>query len=328
MKNSPVGPSVQLQARHHRARGRRAATARLVAPPAARRRSEAATGVEEAWTMSTRRRHLPACLCRAGWPARAGRTGVSRTACQLARPQPPLWEMHLIEGLEGAAMPRSTTSCTTAVRRQTRDGAVARTCARPTPVKPAADLGGRSNKHRERPGKAPPPAPAAEVPGGSKSCRHLGQGAENVRGARPLRRARRDRLADTRHRRPSLNGVTPKPTPGTVSLSIPDQGAGCCGSGGGATVNEILLAVCGGALRRYLRDRDAHQGPLIAARPVAQTPRRTLPPAMRWADPGVAVRDVANPKQRLLAVVASSRANKGPDEGSGRRRYATTFSCP
>ena len=111
-----------------------------------------------------------------------------------------------------------------------------------------------------------------------------------------------------------LNGpLTSRRRLGTQSLPIPRMKALGAAVEGGATVNEILLAVCAGALRRYLLDRDALPSqPLIAACPVA-VPRKDA------AGAGNAVGQIivslathlAHPRQRLQAVVESSRTNKG-----------------
>jgi diacylglycerol O-acyltransferase len=110
-----------------------------------------------------------------------------------------------------------------------------------------------------------------------------------------------------------LNGpLTARRRLGTQSLPIARMKALGAAIEGGATVNEILLAVCGGALRRYLVEQNAlPEQPLIAACPVAM-PRKEEGAA------GSAVGQilvslgthVADPKQRLLAVVASSKVNK------------------
>lgn len=110
-----------------------------------------------------------------------------------------------------------------------------------------------------------------------------------------------------------LNGVlTARRRLGTVSLSTERMKAIGAAVPGGATVNEVLLAVCGGALRRYLKDQRAlPKRPLIAACPVARV--RTDDSAAGNAVGQILVSlgtEVADPRRRLLAVVASSRANK------------------
>jgi WS/DGAT/MGAT family acyltransferase len=111
-----------------------------------------------------------------------------------------------------------------------------------------------------------------------------------------------------------LNGpLTARRRLGTQSLSIARMKAIGAAVPGGATVNEILLAVCGGALRRYLQDRNAlPRQPLIAACPVAQVRKEKGASGNAVGQILVSLAThVGNPKRRLLAVVASSRANKG-----------------
>ena len=110
-----------------------------------------------------------------------------------------------------------------------------------------------------------------------------------------------------------LNGpLTPRRRLGTVSLSIPRIRALGAAVEGGATVNEIVLAVCGGALRRYLKDRDAlPREPLIAACPVALTRKDGAAAGNAVGQILVSLEThVGHPTQRLRGVVASSRANK------------------
>ena len=89
--------------------------------------------------------------------------------------------------------------------------------------------------------------------------------------------------------------------------------------------DRVLLAVCGGALRRYLIDRDAlPKEPLIAACPVAM--ERTDAAASGNAVGQILVSlgtQVPEPKKRLLEVVASSRANKGLMKQLGQNAYTS-----
>ena len=110
-----------------------------------------------------------------------------------------------------------------------------------------------------------------------------------------------------------LNGpLTPRRRLGTVSLSIPRVRALGAAVEGGATVNEIVLAVCGGALRRYLKDRDAlPKEPLIAACPVALARKDGAAAGNAVGQILVSLEThLGHPAQRLRGVVASSRANK------------------
>lgn len=83
---------------------------------------------------------------------------------------------------------------------------------------------------------------------------------------------------------------------------------------GGVSVNDVALAVVGGALRRYLDDLGVLPGlPLTASVPVAFEPPGS--PARQWGNRFSALTtslatDVPDPWERLLAVSATSRAAK------------------
>ena len=83
---------------------------------------------------------------------------------------------------------------------------------------------------------------------------------------------------------------------------------------GGVSVNDVALAVVGGALRRYLSEEDALPGrPLTASVPVAFEPPGA--PPRQWGNRFSALAtslatDVADPWERLLAVSATTRAAK------------------
>ena len=225
----------------------------------------------------------------------------------------PLWEVHLIEGLEGGrfavynklhhsqfdgkrgmALSRYMRSTNAAVRN--------------LPPIWAVDL----SKHTARDPAAPPPAPAKE-PSGFDKLAAWGKALKTMSDARD-HKAGEGVIAPYSAPATILNGpLTSRRRLGTVSLSIPRMKALGAAVEGGATVNEILLAVCGGALRRYLQDRDAlPKEPLIAACPVAQARKENAAAGNAVGQILVSLcTHVANPRQRLLAVVKSSRANKG-----------------
>ena len=224
----------------------------------------------------------------------------------------PLWEMHLIEGLEGGryavynklhhsqfdgkrgmALAQYTRSPKASVRNLVPIWAV--------------DLG----KHRERAAAGKPAAPA-EAPGGLKKLASWGKALSKMREVREHKPGE-GVIAPYSAPATILNGpLTLRRRLGTVSLSIPRIKALGAAIEGGATVNEILLAVCGGALRRYLQDRDAlPKDPLIAACPVAIARKEDAAAGNAVGQILVSLgTTIANPKKRLHAVVASSRANK------------------
>lgn len=166
------------------------------------------------------------------------------------------------------------------------------------------------SKHRERRGRASvqqPPKPADSISSlhGARLCRRLRAVLGHDAGPGVI----------VPYTAPAsiLNGpLTPRRRLGTVSLSIPRIRALGAAVEGGATVNEIVLAVGGGALRRYLKDRDAlPREPLIAACPVALTRKDGAAAGNAVGQILVSLEThVGHPTQRLRGVVASSRANK------------------
>lgn len=223
----------------------------------------------------------------------------------------PLWEVHLIEGLEGGRY-----AVYTKLHHSQFDGKRGMELNKHTRSNKASARGMPPvwSVQLERPGRADgKKAPATDEPTTLKKLASWGKALQSMATARENKPGQ-GVIAPYSAPASILNGpLTARRRLGTQSLSIPRMRALGAAVEGGATVNEILLAVCGGALRRYLLDRDAlPEQPLIAACPVAM-------PRKEDAASGNAVgqilvslgTNIANPKQRLLAVVNSSRANKG-----------------
>ena len=80
----------------------------------------------------------------------------------------------------------------------------------------------------------------------------------------------------------------------------------------GATLNDVYLAVCGGALRRYLLDRgELPDRPLLAIVPVSTDPDVARMSGNRVDNLYVSIgTDVADPVQRLRQIHAGSKAAK------------------
>jgi len=80
----------------------------------------------------------------------------------------------------------------------------------------------------------------------------------------------------------------------------------------GATLNDVYLAVCGGALRRYLLDRgELPDRPLLASVPVSTDPDVARMSGNRVDNLYVSIgTDVADPVQRLALIHAGSKAAK------------------
>lgn len=224
----------------------------------------------------------------------------------------PLWEMHLIEGLEGGRY-----AVYTKLHHSQFDGKRGAELIPHTRSRKASERGlpplwsvvqptKATTKDSDRPAKPGKPAAFAQLSSIGKALRAMGasRAGETGSGVVPPYSAPAS----------ILNGpLTARRRLGTQSLSIPRMRALGAAVEGGATVNEILLALCGGAFRRYLRELDAlPEAPLIAACPVAV-------PRGDDASAGNAVGQmlvslgthIAAPRKRLLAVVESGRANKG-----------------
>lgn len=221
----------------------------------------------------------------------------------------PLWETHLIEGLEGGRY-----AVYVKLHHSQFDGKRGMSLA-PYTRSPKASKRGLPpiwSVEIDKPVRTGKPGPAAE-PSRLKSLASWGKALSSMSQARKNKPGE-GVIAPYSAPPTILNGpLTARRRLGTQSLPIDRMKALGAAVEGGATVNEILLAVCGGALRRYLLDQKAlPEQPLIAACPVAM-PRKEDGAA------GNAVGQilvslgthVADPRQRLLAVVASSKANKG-----------------
>ncbi len=97
-----------------------------------------------------------------------------------------------------------------------------------------------------------------------------------------------------------------------ASLSLPLAEARRIAKGNDATINDVVLAICSGALRRYLADIDALPAePLLAGVPVSlreagNTEMNTQATMVRIS----LASDIADPLQRLQAIRASSTAMK------------------
>jgi WS/DGAT/MGAT family acyltransferase len=87
----------------------------------------------------------------------------------------------------------------------------------------------------------------------------------------------------------------------------------------GATVNEVLLATCGGALRSFLHDADAEpDGDLVAAVPVSVRTDDLQPMGNRLSIMLVGLATTAqDPRTRLARIIDGSRRAKTQDRAIG-----------
>lgn len=224
----------------------------------------------------------------------------------------PLWEVHLIEGLEdrGFAVYTKLHHSQFDGKRGVELSMYVRStdpAKRGLPPMWAVDL----NK-MTRSAKARPQAQAA-APGRLKTLATWGSALQKF-GALSTSKNEKGVIAPYSAPSSILNGpLTPRRRLGTVSLPIDRMKAIGAAVPGGATVNEVLLAICGGALRRHLKEQKGlPKAPLIAACPVAHARKDDKATGNAIGQILVSLgTQVADPKRRLLAVVASSRANKG-----------------
>lgn len=80
----------------------------------------------------------------------------------------------------------------------------------------------------------------------------------------------------------------------------------------GTTVNDVVLALCSGALRGYLDDRgELPDSPLLASVPVSVHGKTQGPGANKVSAMFASIRtDIADPAERLEAIAAQGRVNK------------------
>lgn len=224
----------------------------------------------------------------------------------------PLWEVHLIEGLEGgryAVYTKLHHSQFDGKRGMELSKYVRSTDPAKRNMPPVWSIDPKRVARRRR---AAPKAAAAEA-GTLETLASWGAALRKVGEVRQ-RRAEHGVVAPYSAPACILNGpLTARRRLGTQSLPLDRIKAVGAAVPGGATVNEVLLAICGGALRRYLKDQHAlPEEPMIAACPVAAVRKDDKASGNAVVQILVSLAThIANPKRRLLAVVASSRANKG-----------------
>ena len=135
--------------------------------------------------------------------------------------------------------------------------------------------------------------------------------------AKALARSRDTGVRGTSRRRPRLGPQTPLNVAidgerGFASASIPLAAAHGIAAAHEASVNDVVLAVCAGALRRYLgRHGGVPEAPLIAAMPVSLRG----PGKVELTTQATIVRvdlatDIADPLRRLRTIRDATRAAK------------------
>jgi WS/DGAT/MGAT family acyltransferase len=182
--------------------------------------------------------------------------------------QRPLWEFHLIEGLEGNRF-----AAYTKVHHAMVDGVSAlRILERSLSTDPAAEVAPPwASRPRRRPGgdQDPSPNPLGTVLDVARGGIDLAALTPTI--ARAARRAMDEDLAAFPFKAPPsmLNvHITGARRYAAEGWSLPRVKA--VATAAGCTLNDIVLAMCSGALRRYLADHDAlPDEPLTAMVPVS-----------------------------------------------------------
>ncbi|MEV0586518.1 wax ester/triacylglycerol synthase family O-acyltransferase [Nonomuraea sp. NPDC050310] len=246
----------------------------------------------------------------------------------------PLWEMHLVKGLSGGRV-----ALYTKVHHAAIDGVSgAETLAALLDLGPEPRTVDRPAPGRRAEGPHPVELITAALTGAlaqpANTARSLAVAASELDaipllsalpGAARLAGAARRLLGDDRPR-PELPPLAAPRTPfnGPITAgrrlafgSIPLKEVKQVAKGFGVTVNDVVMAVCAGALRSWLEEREAlPEQPLVAAVPVACRTAGGLDRAgNQLAMLAVPLAtDVAEPRERLAAVREAT--------GTAKRRLA------
>lgn len=295
-------------------------------PPFRRRVVEVPFGLEHPLWVEDPAFDLDHHLFRAALPGPGGEVELSTYAAQVvSRPldrSRPLWEMHVIEGLESGQL-----GLLVKIHHAAIDGLL------------GAELLVQLLDLQPEPRAVAPEAPPWE-PDTVPSVADLVAGALPSLAARPaalVEAARRTldtvRLVRQRNEeatvppppapfsapRTSINGpVTSLRRVAWAQVALEDvkvvKNAFAC------TVNDVVLAVCGGAVRTYMAGRDEHpDGDLVALVPVSVRGDDLLPTMANLLSPMLVslATSVEDPVERLLAVAQSARMAKAQERDVG-----------
>ena len=237
----------------------------------------------------------------------------------------PLWEMYVIEGLENGLIATVTKTHHAAI-----DGVSGAELTvnlldlepEPAVLPPAGPaVGARPHPVRRRTRRL-----RAVVAGAPAARRGQGRPAHRRDGASALRRRNREPgvtppPAPFSAPRTSLNvTITPRRRVAFTEVSLDDVKMVKNALGG--TVNDVVLAMCSGALRRCLEDRDEQpDGPLVAMVPISvRTDDQKGAMGNRVSSMFVNLAtDVDDPVKRLHAIQRGHQGRQGAGEGVRRR---------
>ena len=269
-------------------------------------------------------------LSRASVPAPGGRAELDAfVASVMSRPldpERPLWEMHVVEGLENGR-----TALVAKVHHAILDGVSgASALAAFLDVTPQARLVALPSEWN------PDPLPsttqmlrhaASSLAGQpAEALNTIQSGVETVSG---LRSHNRELVGRGEHPPPSLFSAPRTSFNGAVSnrrryagLSVPLEDVQLVGSAFEATVNDVLLAAVAGGLRRLLAGRgEVSDAALVAMVPVSTRPEGTEDALGNQVSAMLVslATDIDDPVDRLDAISESSRVAKEQERMHGGR---------
>jgi len=233
---------------------------------------------------------------------------VSRLHGTLLDRQRPLWEMHLIEGLEGDRF-----ALYTKIHHSLLDGVAAIGLLRSVlSTDPAAEVDPPwvpRRDERTTSGAAPNLGNLADLP--LEALRVLGE----LAGLAPrVLQALADQARQGTPAAPStILNVAITGSRRYAAQSWPLERAKRVARASGATVNDVVLAMCSAALRAYLSDLGAlPEAPLVAMAPVSLRPKGAAEPSGNAVGAILAnlATDLADPGERFDAIQASMALGK------------------
>lgn len=245
------------------------------------------------------------------WPGTQRELGelVSRLHSTRLDRSRPLWEAHVIDGLEGERFAIYTKLHHSQFDGKRGNRAVMQTRSSDSRKRGMPPMWGADMGEQPAASAAAAPAPAPEQSGSDK-FKAWGKALQEVAAARRNKPGEGVVGPYTAPESVLNKPITSRRRIATQSLSMARIKR--LGQSVDATVNEVFLGVCGGALRRYLLERDAlPDTPLVAAVPVAGEVKTDTAAGNAVGQILVALgTNIADPRQRLESVVASSKANK------------------
>jgi len=237
----------------------------------------------------------------------------------------PLWEMYLIEGLDGiSGVPKGSFAIVTKIHHAAIDGVSGselvaaihdlRPDAQPpppeTPWKPERQPGSAEMLTRALGGSLGSPLRLARLVGRAVPAWQRAAEERRAQSYEAIGEVPRTRWNGTITAQRVVGGVVlDLAAIREVKKSVP-----------GATVNDVILTVCGGALRRYLEAKgELPDASLIAMAPISvRTEGQKGSAGNRVSTMSVAVRsDVADPAERLEAVFRGTQSQKKINEAVG-----------